>query len=42
MVKWNQRVQSVYKGLDRSPHGEDLKEYNDNLRRIADRLNLIK
>jgi hypothetical protein len=42
MAKWNQRVQGFYKGIDRTPHGDDLKEYDANIKRITQRLNLIK
>jgi hypothetical protein len=42
MDKFNQRVQTHYKGLENAPSGSDLAEYRENTQRIQDRLGLIK
>jgi hypothetical protein len=42
MTKFNQRVETTYKGLAGAPNGEDISEYRENIQRIKDRLALIK
>jgi hypothetical protein len=42
ITKFNQRIETTYKGLQMTPNGEDISEYRENIHRIKDRLSLIK
>jgi hypothetical protein len=42
MDKFNQLIESKYKGIQNAPNGSDLEEYSENTQRIQQRLGLIK